>query len=144
MLSQFCKSINSNSSHFSYIYTFISQSLSKGRDSSVGIATTGWTVRGSKQGGGEIFRTRQDWPWVPHSLLHNGYRVSFSGVKRLGHDANHTPAYGVCSRTKFTLLHQSLSTIHVSCSFSSKFAPFSYSSAHRIIITFHILNHLKR
>jgi len=26
-------------------------------------------------GGGEIFRTRPDRPWGPHSLLYNGYRV---------------------------------------------------------------------
>ena len=36
---------------------------------------TGWTVRGSNPGGGEIFRTRPDQPWDPPNLLHNGYRV---------------------------------------------------------------------
>ena len=41
---------------------------------------TGWTVRGSKPGGGEIFRTCPDRPCVPPSLLYNGYRV-FPGVK---------------------------------------------------------------
>jgi len=41
---------------------------------------TGWTVRGSNPGGGEIFRTSPDWPWGPPSLLYNGYRV-FPGVK---------------------------------------------------------------
>ena len=35
---------------------------SLGRDSSVGIATTGWTVQGSNPGGGEIFRTCPDLP----------------------------------------------------------------------------------
>ena len=44
---------------------------------------TGWTVRGSNHGDGEIFRTRQDRPWGPPSLLHNGHWVSFSGVNRL-------------------------------------------------------------
>ena len=52
---------------------------------------TGWTVRGSNPGGGEIFRTCPDRPWGPPSLLHNGYRV-FPGVKeRLGRDANPSP-----------------------------------------------------
>jgi hypothetical protein len=37
--------------------------------------TTGWTVRRSNPGGGEIFRTRPDQPWGLPSLLYNGYRV---------------------------------------------------------------------
>ena len=41
---------------------------------------TGWTVRGSNPGGGEIFRTCPDRPWGPSSLLYNGYRV-FPGVE---------------------------------------------------------------
>ena len=40
-------------------------------------------VRGSNPGGGEIFRTRPDWPWGPPSFLYNGYRV-FSGGKAPG------------------------------------------------------------
>jgi hypothetical protein len=36
---------------------------------------TGWTVRGSNAGGGEIFRTRPDRPWGLPNLLDNGYRV---------------------------------------------------------------------
>ena len=43
---------------------------------------------GDRIPGGEIFRTRPDLPKVPPSLLYNGYRVSFPGVKRLGRD-NH-------------------------------------------------------
>ena len=42
--------------------------------------TTGWTVRGSNPGGGEIFRTCPDRPWGPSSLLYNGYWF-FLGVK---------------------------------------------------------------
>jgi hypothetical protein len=61
-----------------------------GRDSSVGIAT-GWTVRGSNPGGGEIFLTRPDRPWGSPSLLYNRYRVSFPGVKRPGRGVNHPP-----------------------------------------------------
>jgi hypothetical protein len=45
---------------------------------------TGWTVRGSNPGGGDILRSRPDRPWGPSSLLYNGYRVSFPGVKRRG------------------------------------------------------------
>ena len=40
---------------------------------------TGWTGRGSNPGGGEIFRTRPDWPWGLPSLLYNGYRVCPGG-----------------------------------------------------------------
>jgi hypothetical protein len=52
---------------------------------------TGWTVRGSNPGGGEIFRTFPDRPWGPPSLLYNGYRVFPGGKKRPGRDADHSP-----------------------------------------------------
>ena len=45
---------------------------------------TGWTVRGSNPGGGEIFRTCPDRPCGPPSLLYNGYRVFPGGGKRPG------------------------------------------------------------
>jgi len=51
-----------------------------GRDSSVGTATR---FRLDGPVGGEIFRTRPEWPCSPPSLLYNGYRV-FPGVKRPG------------------------------------------------------------
>jgi hypothetical protein len=41
-----------------------------------------------------IFRTRPDWPWGTHSLLHNGYRFSFPEVKRPGRGVIHPPASG--------------------------------------------------
>ena len=47
------------------------------------IAQSGWTVRGSNPGGGEIFRTSPDLPFDPPSLLYNGYRV-FPGGKAAG------------------------------------------------------------
>ena len=50
-----------------------------------------WTVRGSNSGGGEIFRTRPDQPWDPPSLIYNGYRVSYPGVKRPGRGGDHPP-----------------------------------------------------
>jgi hypothetical protein len=52
---------------------------------------TGWTVRESNPGGGEIFRSRPDRPWGLPSLLYNGYRVYFLGVKRPGRGVDHPP-----------------------------------------------------
>ena len=52
---------------------------------------TGWTVRRSNPGRGEIFRTRPDRIWGPPSLLYNGYWVSFPGVKQSGRGVDHTP-----------------------------------------------------
>jgi hypothetical protein len=46
----------------------------------VGVATKGWTVRGSNPGAVEIFKTRSDRPWDPPSLLLNVYRL-FPGGK---------------------------------------------------------------
>jgi hypothetical protein len=40
---------------------------------------TGWTVRGSNPGKGEIFSTRPDWPWGLPSLLYNEYQVIAGG-----------------------------------------------------------------
>ena len=52
---------------------------------------TGWTVRGSNPGGGEIFRTCPDRPWGPASLLYNGYRFFPGGKERPGRDADPSP-----------------------------------------------------
>ena len=52
---------------------------------------TGWTVRGSDPGGGEIFRTCPDRPCRPPSLLYNGYRVFPGGKERAGRDADPSP-----------------------------------------------------
>jgi hypothetical protein len=43
-------------------------------------------------GEAEIFRTRPDRPCGRQSLLYQGYRVSFSGVKRLRRDPDHPPS----------------------------------------------------
>jgi hypothetical protein len=56
---------------------------------------TGWTVRGSTDGGSEIFRTRSDRPWSPQNFLYNGYRVSFPEVKRRGRGVDHPPPSSV-------------------------------------------------
>jgi len=55
------------------------------RDSSVGIRSDSLRAGGSgvrMPVGCENFRTGPDRPWGPPNLLHNGYRVSFSGVKQ--------------------------------------------------------------
>ena len=89
-----------------------------GHDSSVGIATRyGLDSPEIEPRWGEIFRMRPDRPWGAPSLLYNGYRVSFSGVKRPDHSVNHPPpsssevkervelylwAFMTCSRVNFT------------------------------------------
>ena len=50
---------------------------------------TGWTVRGSNPGGGEIFRTCPDRPWGPPRLLYNGYRSFPGGKERSGRAIGH-------------------------------------------------------
>jgi hypothetical protein len=52
---------------------------------------TGWTVRVSNPGGGEIFRTCPDRPWGPPSLLYNGCRVFPGSRKQPGRDADPSP-----------------------------------------------------
>ena len=39
---------------------------------------TGWTVRGSNSGGGEIFRTCPERPWGLPSLLYNGGKTAWA------------------------------------------------------------------
>jgi hypothetical protein len=65
------------------VFTGLAQSVQR--------LATGWKVRGSNPGGGEIFRTRPDRHWGPLTLLYNGYRVSFPGVKRPGRGVDHPP-----------------------------------------------------
>jgi hypothetical protein len=52
---------------------------------------TGWMVRGTNPGGGEMFRTCPDRPWGPPSLLYNGYRVFPGSKERPGPDADPSP-----------------------------------------------------
>jgi hypothetical protein len=63
------------------------------RDSIISIATRYKLVWGSNSSGGKIFRTCPDWSWDLTSLLWSVYQVSFLGVKRPGHDADHPPTY---------------------------------------------------
>ena len=51
--------------------TFIYNLMSAGIAQSVKRLATGWTIRGSNPGEGEIFRTRPDRPWGLPSLLHD-------------------------------------------------------------------------
>ena len=66
-----------------------------GRDSAVGIATRcGLGGPGiESRCGDEIFSTRPDRSWGPTSLLYNGYRLSYPGVKRPGRDVDHPLPY---------------------------------------------------
>jgi hypothetical protein len=48
--------------------------------------------RRKKNGGSGIFRSRPDRPWGPPSLLYNGCRDSFPGVKRPGRGVDHPPS----------------------------------------------------
>jgi len=49
-------------------------------------------VRGSNSGGDEIFFVRSNRPWDPRSLLYNGYRPSFPGIKQPGRGVDHPPS----------------------------------------------------
>jgi hypothetical protein len=63
------------------------------RDSSVGIATRyGLDSPGIESRWGRDFPSHPHQPWSPPSLLHNGYWVSFPGVKRLGRGVDHPPS----------------------------------------------------
>jgi hypothetical protein len=73
-----------------------------GPGSSVGIVT-GWTVRGSNSGGGEIFRTCPDRPWGPPSFLYNGYRVFPGDRKRPRRDAEPSPLLVQRSKSRVAL-----------------------------------------
>jgi hypothetical protein len=55
-----------------------------GRASSVSRFATGWTVRGSNSGGGEVHCNRPDRCWGQPILLLKRHRISLSGVKQPG------------------------------------------------------------
>jgi hypothetical protein len=65
---------------WSHILTF---EVRTGIGQSLQWLATGWTVRGSNPGRGEILRTRPGRLWGPTNLLYNGYRV-FLGGKAAG------------------------------------------------------------
>jgi hypothetical protein len=75
-------------SHIPHIHIF----THVGSDSVVGIATRyGMDGPRIETRWGGIFRTCPDRPWGPPSLLYNGYRVSFPGVKRPGRPLTTNP-----------------------------------------------------
>ena len=62
----------------------------------------GWTGRGSNPGVGEIFRTCSDRPWVPSSLLYNGYRVFPRGKERLERETEPSPLSSVGVKKEYS------------------------------------------
>ena len=64
-----------NGDNFSFTFKRVWAAIAQ----SVQRLATGWTVRGSNPGGGEIFRKRPDWPWGRPSLLYKGYLVISGG-----------------------------------------------------------------
>jgi hypothetical protein len=72
-----------------------------GRCSVNGMAT-GYGLDGpgieSRQGEGKSLLICPDRPWVPPSLLYNGYRVSLGNKKRPGRDAEPSPTSNVWSK----------------------------------------------
>ena len=82
-----------------------------GRDSSVGIAMT-WAVRESNPGGFEIFSTPLDRPWGPHSLLNNGHRVSFPGIKQPRRGVDYPPQFSAEVKERVALQLYSASGLH--------------------------------
>ena len=58
-------------------------------------------------GGGAIFRTRPERPWGPPNFLHNGYRVSFPGVKLTWHGVNHPLPWSAEAKERLELYRYS-------------------------------------
>ena len=93
--------------------------------------STGWTVRGSNPGGGEIFRTLPDRPWA--SLLYNGYRVSFAGVKRPGRGTDHPPQSSITLLPLWAFMaYSSVKKIYFFAACCSLFDPWSSLLKHAI------------
>ena len=71
----------------------------------VGRLVTGWAVRGSNPGEGEIFRACPDRPWSPPSLLYNGYRLFSPGGKAAVTLITHLSSSAVVEETVALYLH---------------------------------------
>ena len=72
---------------------------------------SGWTIRGSNPGRGEIFRTRPNRPWGSHTLLYNLYRISFPGGKAAGRGVNLPPSSSAEVKERVQLYLYSLSAL---------------------------------
>jgi hypothetical protein len=81
LLRVLCYVRGSEQNNYNRVYLF-----QMGRDSSIGIATR-YGLDGPGIESRRIFRTLPDRPWAHH----NGYGVSFPGVKRPGRGVNHPP-----------------------------------------------------
>ena len=93
--------------------------------------STGWTVRGSNPGGGEIFRTLLDRPWA--SLLYNGYRVSFAEVKRPGRGIDQPPQSTITLLPLWAFMaYSSVKEIYFFAACFSLFGPWSSLLKHAI------------
>ena len=68
------------------------------------VIMTGYGLDGlaSNPGGGEIFRTCPDRPWVPPSLLYNGYRVFPGSNERPRSDADHSPPFSAAVKKEYS------------------------------------------
>ena len=53
--------------------------------------------------GARFFRTCPDLPWVPPSLLYNGYRVFPEGKERPGRDADSSPTFSAIGHERVEL-----------------------------------------
>jgi hypothetical protein len=87
-----CHCASSSTRNFLNWYIFLKQCTNVGRNSSFGIVSR-YKVEAPwiKSRWGKIFCSHPDRPWGPHSLLYNGYWVSFLGVKHPGCGVNYTP-----------------------------------------------------
>jgi hypothetical protein len=67
----------------------------------------GWMFMGSNPGRGKRFFSspkRPDQLWVPSSLLFNEYRDSFSGLRRLEREVDHSPLFSVEVKYKWSYI----------------------------------------
>ena len=100
-------------------------SLAVGLDSSVGIATRyRLDGPGIEDRWGRHSRTLSDWPWGPASLLYNGYRITFPGLKRPELDVNH-PQPSRKSRTIILLRLWAFMACHRATFYLSTSLPFN-------------------
>ena len=67
------------------------------------------TVQGLNHGREDIFSICPDWPWGPPRLLHNGYRVSFLGIRQPDHGTEHQPISSVLVKESIALKQYSSS-----------------------------------
>jgi hypothetical protein len=72
------------------LFLHVSSGMTVMMSKHTGGTATGWMVRGSNLGGGEIFRTRSGRSWA-HPASYTMGTGSFPGVKRPGRGIDHSP-----------------------------------------------------